>query len=72
MWGSFSEPEMYGARAWWRTTCKSDPRFNMSGDASGISDASAKIDAAIEAKIAELGLTPEQVPEDIEYTGGKT
>ncbi len=55
--------------AWWSTTCASDPRFNLSGEASGIWSATEEIDKAILAKAKELGIEP---PEDIEYTGGKT
>ena len=56
---------------WWQVTCKSDPRFNMSGRATGTWDAMSKSDAAIRAKIKELGLADDQVPTDIEYSGGK-
>lgn len=55
-------------RAWWRTTCTSDPRFTMSGEASGIWSAMEEISKAILAKAKELGVVP---PDDIEISGGK-
>jgi hypothetical protein len=67
-----NDSEYVGRRgAWWSVTCKSDPRFNMSGDASGTWDAMMKSGAAIEAKIKELGLAESEIPKDIEYSGGK-
>jgi hypothetical protein len=66
-----NDSEYGGSGAWWSVRCKSDPRFNMSGEALGTWDAMAKCDDAIKKKIAELGLTPDKVPSDIEYSGGK-
>lgn len=66
-----NDSEYEGGGAWWSVTCKSDPRFNMSGSASGTWDAMEKSDSAIRSKIKELGLTEDQIPKDIEYSGGK-
>jgi hypothetical protein len=66
--GIFSRSDEPRPRAWWQTTCKSDPRFNMSGEASGIWAAQEEIDKAVLAKAKELGAEP---PSDIEYSGGK-
>jgi hypothetical protein len=70
---SWSDPsEDYYRDNWsWSTSCKSDPRFNLSGYASGMWSAMDAVDKAIRTKAKELGLTEEQIPEDIEYGGNK-
>jgi hypothetical protein len=60
-----------GGRAWWSVSCKSDPRFNMRGEAGSVWTAADLADEAIRRKIEELGLGPDEVPADIEYGGGK-
>lgn len=66
--GIFSRSGTPKSSTSWSTTCKSDPRFNMSGEASGIWSAFYDINKAIREKAEELGVEP---PDDIEYTGCK-
>ena len=61
----------YGPPAWWSVTCKSDPRFNGSGQCYSVIGASFEVETHIKKKIAELGLKESEVPADIEYSGGK-
>ena len=67
--GYARDPDYRDPGASWSVTCKSDPRFNMSGYASNLWDASAQMDKAIEARIAALQLT--EVPSDIEISAFK-
>ena len=53
--------DCWGGGATWTTTCREDPRFNMSGYAGGIWSAASEMDGAIRAKAKALGLTDEQL-----------
>jgi hypothetical protein len=56
------------AMVWWSTRCKSDPRFNMQGEAVSLTDAAARMNEAILGRAAELGVEP---PDDIEISACK-
>ena len=55
----------------WSTSSKKDPRFNMNGNSSSISSASAAMDTAIRSKAAKLGISEENIPDDIETSAFK-
>jgi hypothetical protein len=55
----------------WTIRCKSDPRFNAYGIACGVFDADHRINEHIKNKIKELGLSDDQIPEDIEISAWK-
>lgn len=49
----------------WATTCKSDPRFDMQGEAPGISTAMLEVDDAVKKRAEELRIPPTEIPADI-------
>jgi hypothetical protein len=66
-----NDSEYEAGSAWWSVSCKSDPRFNASGSCSSVTGAALAADDHIKKRISQLGLKEDEVPEDIEYSGGK-